>query len=116
MSSRLASSLAAIARPLIHHRLMLSLGLSAASGIVLQNLYPVNPSNPLLRLIVLERPAVFELLVWSYTLFLYSTPYLAISVLLSFIYVHFYARDRDQTSGRLPEYPDPRFRQELFLV
>ena len=116
MSSRITSSMAAIVRPLIEHRLIVSCGLSVASGMVLQNSYPLNAANPLLRLIALERPAIFEFLVWSYTFFLYSTPFLGISVLLSFVYVHFYSRDLSRAGGPLPEYPDPRTRHDLFLV
>jgi hypothetical protein len=92
MSNRFTSLLAAIARPLVENRLVLSCGLSVAAGIALQSLWPVNPANPLIHLIALERPAAFRFLVWSYTLFLYTTPFLAVSVLLSFIYVHFYSR------------------------
>jgi hypothetical protein len=67
---------------------MLSLGLSIACGIVLQSLCPVNTADPMLRLIALERPAIFDGLVWSYNLFLYSTPFLAISILFPLVYVH----------------------------
>jgi hypothetical protein len=116
MSNRIGSSLAAIVRPLVEHRLMLSLGLTVASGIILQSLYPANPANPLLRLVAMERPAIFKFLVGSYIVFLYSTPFLVFSVLLSFAYIHLYARDLDQSAGRLPEYPDPRLRHRLFLL
>jgi TraM recognition site of TraD and TraG len=116
MSNRFTSLLAATARPLVENRVVLSCGLSVAAGIALQSLWPINPANPLIHLIALERPAAFRFLVWSYTLFLYSTPFLAVSVLLSFIYVHFYARDPKQAAGPLPEYPDPRLRRELFLA
>jgi hypothetical protein len=116
VSNRITSSFAAIVRPLIEHRLIVSFGLSVASGILLQNSYPLNAANPLLRLVALERPVIFEFLVWSYTLFLYSTPFLGISVLLSFVYVHFYSRDLSRAGGPLPEYPDPRTRHDLFLV
>jgi hypothetical protein len=111
----ITSSLAAVVRSLIERRLIVSCGLSMASGIALQNIYPVNAASPL-RIIALERPQVFYFLVWSYKLFLYSTPFLVISVLLSFLYVHFYSQDPSRTEGLLPEYPDPRSRRDLFLV
>lgn len=116
MSNRITSSLAALVRPLIEHRLIVSCGLSVASGIALQNTYPIKFASPLLRLIALERPQVFQFLVWSYTAFLYSTPFLVISVLLSFVYVHLYSPALSRATGRLPEYPDPRSRRNLFLV
>ena len=45
-------------RPLVEYRLVLSLGLSAACGIVLNSLCPISQANPLLRLISLERPPI----------------------------------------------------------
>jgi hypothetical protein len=101
---------------LIEYRLLLSLGLSAACGIVLQSLYPVHDSDPLLQLIAFERPAIFHGLVWSYNLFLYSTPFLVFSILFSLAYVHFYQQELDQAAGPLPPYPDPLLREELELV
>ena len=62
------------------------LGFSAACGIVLNSMFPINTANPLLRLIALERPAVFHTVVWSYGLFLYSTPFLAWSMIFSLLY------------------------------
>ena len=113
---RLQSHLENLFRPLIEYRAILSLGVSAACGIVLQSLYPIHDENPLLRLIALERPAIFQGLVWSYNLFLYTTPFIAASILLSLAYVHFYAPDINRTAGPLPEYPDPLSRQDLFLI
>jgi hypothetical protein len=116
MSKHSPSPFAAIARSLVEHRLILSLGLSIACGFVLQALQPINTENPMLRLIAFKRPEIYLLVVWSYTAFLYSTPFLLISMALSFIYVHFYAPDLKHQPGPLPEYPDPRFRRDLFLV
>jgi hypothetical protein len=103
-------------QPLIEYRVLLSLGLSAACGIVLQSLYPIRRADPILRLIALERPAIFHGLVWSYNLFLYSTPFLAFSILFSLAYVHFYAPKQMEVSGPLPPYPDPLTRENLFLI
>jgi len=76
-----------LSHPLVQYRFILSLGLSAACGIVLHSLYPVHDSDPLLRLLELERPTVFHGLLWSYNLFLYSTPFLFFSILFSLAYV-----------------------------
>jgi hypothetical protein len=105
-----------LTRPLVEHRMVLSLGLSAASGIALQALYPIHDADPLVRLLALERPAIFQGLVWSYSLFLYSTPFLVLSILFSLAYIHFYEPKPDEVSGRLPPYPDPLLRKDLFLV
>jgi hypothetical protein len=113
---RFLSSLRAWSRLLVEYRVVLSLGLSVASGIVLQSYFPVREADPVLRLIALERPTIYRALVWSYTFFLYSTPFLAFSVLFSMIYVHFYRPETNRKAGPLPPYPDPRTRQDLSLV
>jgi hypothetical protein len=105
-----------VIRPLVEYRLLLSLGMSAACGIVLNSLYPVNEANSLLRLIELERPRIFHGLVRGYQLSLYSTPFLVFSMLFSLVYVHLYRERTEETAGALPTYPDPLMRQELSLV
>ena len=105
-----------VIRPLVEHRILLSLGLSADCGIVLNSIYPINTADPLLRLIELERPQIFHGLVWSYQLFLYSTPFLLFSMLFSLVYVHLYKGGTEEKAGALPPYPEPRSRQELSLI
>jgi hypothetical protein len=102
--------------PLIEYRILLAFGLSTACGIMLQSRCPIHVSDPMLRLIELERPAIFHGLVWSYYLFLYSTPFLIFSILFSLVYVHFYAPKQKEVSGPLPPYPDPRTRENLSLI
>jgi hypothetical protein len=105
-----------IVRPLIEHRILLALGLSAASGIVLNTLYPINQANSLLRLIAYQRPTVFHGLVWSYGLFLYSTPFVAFSMIFSLMYVHLYRSESELAVGSLPPYSNPHTRTDLSLV
>ncbi|HET9184482.1 MAG TPA: TraM recognition domain-containing protein [Candidatus Angelobacter sp.] len=116
MLKRPASAFTATVRSLVEHRLILALGLSVACGLVLASMLPINLEDPLLLLIKMKQPEIYLLLGWSYTAFLYSTPFLVISMALSFIYVHFYAPDLEHQPGPLPKYPDPRFRRDLFLV
>jgi hypothetical protein len=85
---RIQTHLENLARPLVEYRILLSLGLSAASGIVLNTLFPIHTANPLLRLIAYERPPIFNGLVWSYDVFLYTTPFIAFSMIFSLLYVH----------------------------
>src|SRR5216683_6145808 len=104
---RFRASLQSFIRPLVEYRLLLSLGLSAACGIVLNSMFPINTANPLLRLIELERPLVFQTVVWSYNVFLYSTPFIAYSMIFSLLYVHLYTTELGLAAGALPPYPDP---------
>ena len=41
---------------------------------------------------------------------------LALSILFSLAYIHFYAPELDQVAGSLPPYPDPMRRTDLYLV
>lgn len=103
-------------RPLVEYRFVLSLGLSAASGVVLNALFPMDTANRLLRLIALEQPPIFHGLVGSYDFFLYSTPFLMFSMIFSLLYVHLYRSEQDLAAGSLPPYPNPHTRTELSLV
>ena len=112
----LAVHLRNLSRPFVAYRVILSFGLSATCGIIFQTLYPVHDADPLLHLLALERPEIFHGLVWSYSLFLYSTPFLVFSILFSLAYIHFYERRAGQVAGALPPYTNPRLREDLFLV
>jgi TraM recognition site of TraD and TraG len=112
----LGAQLRSFSQAVIASRGLISFGLSAACGVVLQSLRPVRAGDPILRLLAVERPAVFHLFVWSYNLFLYSTPYLFFSILLSLAYIHFYRPGENPGAGALPPYPDPLHREGLFLV
>jgi hypothetical protein len=105
-----------IIRPLVSHRFVLSLGLSAACGVVFNSLFPINEANPLLRLIAYERLHIFCGVVWGYQFFLYSTPFTAFSMIFSLLYVHLYKSELELAAGSLPPYPDPRTRQDLALI
>jgi TraM recognition site of TraD and TraG len=110
------NSLQKVLRLVIENRWPISLGVSAACSIALGNLFPIRTSDPLLQLIALGKPAIFHGIVWSYTFFLFSTPLLLASILLSFAYVHFYVPATDRMAGLLAPYPDPRNRLSLYLV
>lgn len=101
---------------LIEYRFMLSLGLSAASGVFLQSLYALNAADPVLRLIAVNRPFIYQSLFWSYELFLYSTPFMVSSMLFALAYVHLYVPDLVCSAGRLPPFPVPGRRRDLYLV
>jgi hypothetical protein len=105
-----------IIRPLVAYRILLSLGLSATCGIILNSFFPINAANPFLHLIELQRPPIFHGVVWGYEFFLYSTPFLVFSMIFSLLYVHLYKSERELTAGSLPPYPDSRTRTALSLI
>jgi hypothetical protein len=53
---------------------------------------------------------------YSYTFFLYTTPYIVYSILLSGLYIFALKTGRKIRAGKLPIYSDPRKRRELSLV
>lgn len=113
---RFRTSLQNTVRLLVENRFVLAIGMSVASGMVLHSMFPLNTANPFLRLIELERPPVFHAITWSYGLFLYSTPFLACSMIFSLLYVHLYRTEQELAAGSLPPYPNPRARTDLSLI
>src|SRR5260370_38054204 len=53
---------------------------------------------------------------YSYTLFLFSTPYISYSVALSGLYIFALNARQRIRAGRLPLFPDPGKRDDLFLI
>ena len=90
--------------------------LAAATGMTLYFRVPFPEENIFLQVMALRSPSAFYFLKYSYTLFLFSTPYIGYSIVLSGLYIFtLKARPRIR-AGRLPLFPDPRKRDELFLV
>ena len=72
---KIPNSFQKLLRGAVENRLPISLGLSAAGGIMLRSLFPVQIADPMLQMIVIERPMIFHGFVWSYT------PFLLVSIL-----------------------------------
>jgi len=105
-----------LCRILVQHRFLLSAGLSAAAGLILRSVVLIPVADPLFRYAALQRPSINDAFVWSFVIFLFTTPFLMLSVCFSLVYIHFYEEETAQTSGNLPEFPEPRDRQDLFLI
>src|SRR6202035_5061368 len=90
--------------------------LAAATGMVLYFKLPFPAENLFLRLVALRAPLVHDGLFYSYNLFLFTTPYIAYSILLSGLYVFGLTVHKRIRAGKLPPYPDPSTRADLFLV
>jgi hypothetical protein len=69
-----------------------------------------------LRVIAARAPEAFLSFKYLYYTLLFTTPYLAYSTLLSGLYIFTLKARRRFEPGRLPLYPDPRTRDDLFLV
>jgi hypothetical protein len=90
--------------------------LTAATGMALYFKLPFPAENVFLQLMALRAPLVHEGLFYSYDLFLFTTPYIAYSIVLSGLYIFGLTLHKKIRAGKLPLYPDPRKRVELFVV
>ena len=90
--------------------------LAAATGMALYLKLPFPAENAFLQPMALRAPLVHEGLFYSYNLFLFTTPYIVYSILLSGLYVFGLTVHKKIRAGKLPLYPDPRKREELFVV
>jgi hypothetical protein len=90
--------------------------LAAATGMTLYFRVPFPSNNFFLELIFLWSRRVFLGLEYSYYLFLYTTPYILYSVLLSGLYIFTLKLKRRVRPGILPPYPSIVDRQAPSLV
>jgi len=89
---------------------------TAATGMTLYFAMPFPEENPFLRLIALKAPLVFRGAEYSYIAMLFTTPYIAYSLLLSGLYIFTLKARRRIAPASLPPYPEPSERNDLFLV
>ena len=90
--------------------------LAAATGMVLYIKMPFPEGNLFFELMFLWARPVFLGFKYSYIVFLYTTPYIGYSVLLSGLYIFALKIPQRIRPGRLPAYPDPRERPDLSIV
>ncbi len=90
--------------------------LACATGITLYFRWPFPENDLMLRLISIRAPLIYAVFKYSYTSFLFTTPYIAYSLVLSGLYVFAFRPTRKIKPMPLPPYPDPSRRDELFLV
>src|ERR1700720_2632141 len=90
--------------------------LAAATGMALYFQAPFPEANLFLRVMALRSAAAYLFFKYSYTVFLYTTPYIVFSIMFSGVYIFALKANRKIRAGRLPLYPDPRTRTELSLV
>jgi hypothetical protein len=90
--------------------------LAAATGFFLYIRMPFPEENFFLELVFLWARPVFLGLKYTYVLFLYTTPFIAYSILLSGLYIAALKIPQKIRPGRLPRYPDPANRGDLFAV
>ena len=75
---------------------------------------PFPEGNIFLRVMALRLPSAFEVLKYSHTLFLFSTPYIGYSVLLSGLYIFaLKAKSNESELANCPSSPSPEKRRSF---
>jgi hypothetical protein len=90
--------------------------LACVTGITLYFRWPFPENDLMLHLISIRSPLIYAFFKYTYTLFLFTTPYIGYSLVLSGLYVFAFRPTRKIKPMPLPAYPDPSRRDELFLV
>jgi hypothetical protein len=93
-----------------------SLVMSLILGFLARRHCPFPDDNPVLRMILLQEPYLFHAIKSTFNLMWFSTFFILCSVTLSLAYIFGVHRLRETGQQRLPMYPDPRLRDELYLV
>jgi hypothetical protein len=75
---------------------------AAVTGMVLFVRAPFPESNLFLRVVAIRSASAFLFFKYSYTLFLYTTPYIAYSIVLSGLYIFALRANRKLRAGKLP--------------
>ena len=78
--------------------------------------WPFPENDLVLRLIAIRAPLIYSCFQYTYTLFLFTTPYIGYSLVLSGLYIFAFRPNRKIKPMPLPAYPDARKRNELCLV
>jgi hypothetical protein len=100
----------------LESRAFLAAILTMATGAFLFHTRAFPDDQVFLRVIAVRAPEAFLSFKCLYYTFLFTTPYLAYSTALSGLYIFTLKARRRIEPRRLPLYPDPRSRNELFLV
>jgi hypothetical protein len=90
--------------------------LAMGTGVILFYAHPFPEKSFFLHLISLRAPNAFLSFRWLYNVCLFSTPYFLYLGMFSGLYVATLKYRQRVTPGHLPTYPDPKTRDELFLV
>jgi hypothetical protein len=103
-------------RFLVEYRFVLSLALSAFTGVIGLRLWPFPEDHALLGLIQARQPVLYAGFAYTYATVWFSTPFLVLSSAFSLLYIFVARWDRPTTSQPLPPYPAPETRRDLFVI
>ncbi|MGA8221992.1 MAG: type IV secretion system DNA-binding domain-containing protein [Candidatus Acidiferrales bacterium] len=101
---------------ILHSRGFVSALLAMGTGVFLYYTHPFPADQIFLRVIAMRAPHAFLSFQYLYNIVLFTTPFMVFSTVLSGLYIFTLKARRHISPGRLPRYPDPRKRNDLYLV
>lgn len=101
---------------LIEQRHWVSAALAAGAGVSATSRWPFPVENGLLQLVFLNKPTLFYGIKYAYLAMLFTTPWLALSMAGSLIYIFLLRQNRHLGLAPLPRYPEPSERTKPFLI
>ena len=97
-------------------RKFVSLVVSTTLGFYLFRGWRFPVENNVLQMVLLQKPYLFYGIKYCFVAMLFTTPYIAFSILFSFFYIFTVRREERAASRRLAPYVPPAMRSELYLV
>jgi hypothetical protein len=95
---------------------MVSFVVSTVLGLYLFRALPFPVENNLLQMVLLTKPQLFYGIKYAFVAMLFTTPYIAFSILFSFAYIFAVRREEQVEARRLAPYVPPANRNDLYLV
>src|SRR5579859_4304068 len=103
-------------RQIVDSRPYLSLILTVGIGTLLSRRFPFPADNAVLQLVAAEKSMIFIAIKYAYQTMLFSTPFIACSMLFSILYIFFVRPPEVTALNPLPAHPNVRDRDRLLLV
>ncbi len=103
-------------RQLLEHRAWVSGAVAGIVGLASRTIVPWRADDPILGLIAVYRPGLYRALYAGYVTLLFTTPYLAASVIGALAYIFIRGRQPHGAPGPLPPFPEVETRESLFVV
>lgn len=104
-------------RAVLEQRTLAAWAASVLIGLVLMWHYPATADQPVLGALAVRAPGLYLFITKSYTLFLFTTPFLVLTWTLGRVSLHLgMVEKKDVVEGELPAYPSPETRPALEVI
>ena len=103
-------------RQVVENRNLVSFVVSTALGLYLFRGWPFPAENNVLQMVMLQKPCLYYGMKYGFVAMLFTTSYIASSILFSFAYIFVVRRKKEVVGMPLAPYIPPVMRSELYLV